>query len=409
MAKFHYIIEDKDGKKLEGIVEAVSEQKAHHFLTERHYEVIALKPYRQPFSIEKWSERFAKVNLAGFNFFVRQLATLLRAGVPMLTTLTTLQDGIKDPLLRQTVQEVYQDIEKGSSFSEAIARHPRVFSYFFVATVRSGEAIGELDTVLLRLAEMLEKDYMLTAKIKAALRYPVMAFSVMALAFLAMTLFIIPRFKVLFEGFGAELPLPTRILMGTSEAVTQYWYVVLLVMAAVSVGIYRHYQTRKGRLFWDDLMIRSWIIGPFMTNAIFSRFTRMLGMMLKSGVNILQGLELIAEIVGNAVMRETILRIRERVSQGSSMADQMSQEKIFSPVVVQIVRVGEESGKMDDLLLQIASYYDSELETMSKNMESMIEPIFIVMLAALVLLMALGIFLPMWNMNTIIMNSGSNH
>jgi len=409
MAKFHYIIEDKDGKKLEGILEAVSEQKAHTFLTERRYEVIELTVYRQPFSIEKWSEKFAKVKLTGFNFFVRQLATLLKAGVPMLTALTTLQEGIKDPLLRQTVQEVYQDIEKGSSFSEAVTRHPRVFNYFFTATIRSGEAIGELDTVLLRLAEMLEKDYMLTSKVKSAMRYPILALSVMLVAFLAMTLFIIPRFKVLFEGFGAELPLPTRILMGASEAVTHYWYIVLLIITAVSVGIYRHYQTRKGRLFWDGLLIRLWIIGPFLTNAIFSRFTRMLGMMLKSGVNILQGLELIAEIVGNAVMRETILRIRERVSQGSSMAEQMSQEKIFSPVVVQIVRVGEESGKMDDLLLQIANYYDAELETMSKNMESMIEPIFILMLAALVLLMALGIFLPMWNMNSVIMNSGGHH
>lgn len=409
MAKFHYVIADREGKKLEGIIEAVSEEKAHSFLTERHYEVIELTAYRQPFSIEKWSERFAKVKVAGFNFFVRQLATLLKAGVPMLTAMTTLHDGIKDPLLRETVLRVYQDIEKGSSFSEAIARHPRVFNYFFVATVRSGEAIGELDTVLLRLAEMLEKDYMLTSKVKSAMRYPTLAFSVMVVAFLAMTLFIIPRFKTLFEGFGAELPLPTRILMGTSEAVTTYWYIVLLMIAVIAIAVNRHYKTQKGRLFWDDLVLRLWIIGPFLTNAIFSRFTRMLGMMLKSGVNILQGLELIAEIVGNAVMRETILRIRERVSQGSSMADQMSQEKIFSPVVVQIVRVGEESGKMDDLLLQIANYYDSELETMSKNMESMIEPIFILMLAAMVLLMALGIFLPMWNINSIILHQGNAH
>jgi len=403
MAKFRYIIEDNDGKKMEGVLEALSEQRAHQFLAERNYAIISLSAYKQPFNFEKWSEKFSKVNVAEFNFFVRQLATLLKAGVPMLTTLTTLHDGIKDKLLRKTVIELYQDIKKGSSFSEAIGRHPRVFSYFFIATIRSGEAIGELDTVLLRLAEMLEKDYALNSKIKAALRYPMLALSVMVLAFLAMTLFIIPRFKTLFTGFGAELPLPTRILMGTSEAVTQYWYIVLLVIGAGVLAVSRHYRTRKGRLFWDGLLLKSWIIGPFMTQAIFSRFTGMLGMMLKSGVNILQGLELIAEIVGNAVVRDVIIRIRERVSQGSSMADQMVQEKIFSPVVIQIVRVGEESGKMDDLLLQMANYYDTELETMSKNMESMIEPLFILMLAGLVLLMALGIFLPMWNMYGVIM------
>lgn len=407
MAKFHYVIQDKEEKRLEGILEASSEEKAHLFLAQRQYAVLSLKPYRQAGNIGAWFERFKKVNPTGFNFFVRQLATLLKAGVPMLTALMTLRDGIKDPLLKQTVQDIYQDIEKGSSFSEAIMRHPRVFNYFFIATVRSGEAIGELDSVLLRLAEILEKDYILTMKIKAALRYPVMAFSVMGLAFLATTLFIIPRFKTLFTGFGVALPLPTRVLMGTSDAVVQYWYIVLLALIAAAYGIYRHYQTPKGRRYWDGLLLNAWLIGPFITNAIFSRFTRMLGMMLKSGVNILQGLELIAEIVGNAVMRDTILRIRERVSQGSSMAEQMAHERVFSPVVVQIVRVGEESGKMDDLLLQIAAYYDSELDTMAKNIESMIEPFFILMLAVLVMVMALGIFLPMWNLYGVVIQQAS--
>ncbi len=408
MAKFHYIIQDKDEKKLEGILEAPTEEKAHLFLAERQYAILELKPYRQVRSLQAWLDQFAKVNPTGFNFFVRQIATLLKAGVPMLTALKTLQDGIKDPLLKQTVQDIYLDIEKGSGFSEAIARHPRVFNYFFIATVRSGEAIGELDSVLLRLAEILEKDYELNSKIKAALRYPILAFSVMGLAFLITTLFIIPRFKTLFTGFGAELPLPTRILMGTSDAVRQYWYIVLLILAAAAIAVYKHYHTEKGRLFWDGKLLRVWLIGPFMTHAIFSRFTRMLGMMLKSGVNILQGLELIAEIVGNAVMRETILRIRERVSQGSSMAEQMSHEKIFSPIVVQIVRVGEESGKMDDLLLQISNYYDSELDLMAKNIEALIEPFFILMLAALVLIMALGIFLPMWNLYGVVIQQAQS-
>ena len=405
MAKFTYTIQDPEGNKLEGILEAASEAKAHHFLSERRYVVLALKPRREKISLQDWLDRYAKVKTEEFVFFVRQLATLLKAGVPMLTALLTLRDGIKDSLLKQTVNDMYHDIEKGSSFSESVMRHPRVFNYLFTATVRSGEAIGELDTVLLRLAEILEKDYQTVSKIKSAMRYPILAFSVMCAAFLIATLFIIPRFKSLFSSFGAQLPLPTRILLGASDAVHHFWYIVLLTAVAAFFVFRRHYRTEQGKLFWDGLALKAWFIGPFVSHAIFSRFARMLGMMLKSGVNILQALELIADIVGNAVIRQSILRVREKVSQGNAMADQMAHEHIFSPLIVQIVRVGEESGKMDELLLQIAGYYDSELDIMSKNIESMIEPFFILMLAVLVLILALGIFLPMWNLYSVIQHT----
>ncbi len=405
MAQFHYIIQDQEGKKLEGILEAVSEGNAHHFLVERHYVVLELKPYRQKKTLQDFFDSHTKMNPAGFIFFVRQLATLLKAGVPMLTALLTLRDGIKDPLLKQAVNEMYLDIEKGCGFSESAGRHPQVFNYLFIATVRSGEAIGELDTVLLRLAEILERDYQTSSKIKSAMRYPILAFSVMCAAFLATTLFIIPRFKTLFSSFGGQMPLPTRILLNASEVVTHFWYIVLLILTGLFFLFRRHYRTNAGRLFWDGLVLRSWLIGPFISHALFSRFARMLGMMLKSGVNILQALELIAEIVGNEIVRQAILRVREKVSQGSSMGDQMANEKIFSPLIVQIVRVGEESGKMDELLLQISGYYDSELDIMAKNIESLIEPFFILMLGVLVMVLALGIFLPMWNIYDVMLKA----
>src|SRR3990167_7720015 len=191
----------------------------------------------------------------------------------------------------------------------------------------------------------------------------------MTLAFLAAMLFIIPRFKTLFSGFGAELPLPTRILLGASDAVKHYWYFVLGAAALAYYLIRRHYKTESGRLFWDGAMLRVWVFGDFFKQAVLSRFTRMLGMMLKSGVNILQALELVAEVVDNATLRRSILRVRENVSQGHAMAEQMGNDPIFPTIVVQIVRVGEESGKMDELLIQISSFYDSELDVMTKNME----------------------------------------
>ncbi len=398
MSKFFYRIEDVDGKGAEGILEADSEETARQFLAERRYRILELSPHREYKGWQAFQARFEKVQPAAFNFFVRQLATLLKAGVPMLTALLTLRDGCNDLVLKKTLNAMYHDVEKGNGFSEAAQKHPRVFNQLFNATVRSGETIGELDNVLLRLAELLERDYQTASKIKSALRYPILAFSVMTVAFLAATLFIIPRFKTLFSSFGAELPLPTRVLLGASDLVTNYWYFVIAAAGLIFFGVRRHYKTETGRLFWDGQLTRIWILGPFFRQAMFSRFSRMLGMMLKSGVNILQALDLVADVVDNAMLRRSILKVREKVSQGHPMAEPMSHDDVFPLLVVQIVRVGEESGKMDDLLVQISSYYDSELDVMAKNMESLIEPFFILMLGVLVLVLALGIFLPMWNL-----------
>ncbi len=405
MAKFAYRIQDANAEVLEGILEAPSEAQAQKFLIDQKFEVLSLKEQRQGFNLEAFLARFKRVNAVQFNFFVRQLATMLRSGVPMLPALITLQEGAKDAKLRDVLEDVYKQVEKGTSFSQAIARHPSVFNPLFVSTVKSGEAIGEMDTVLIRLADILEKDYQTQSKIKAALRYPMFAAGTMFLAFLVATLFIIPRFKTLFTSFGAELPLPTKILLGTSDFLLGYWYIALALFVSIVIALIWHYRTHQGRRFWDGLMIRLPIFGEFIRNAVFARFSRMLGMMLKSGVNILQGLDLISEIVGNAVLSDSILRLKQQVEQGNPMAEQMRRESLYPVLIVQLARVGEESGKLDELMSQIADFYDAELEVMVKNVEAMIEPVFIVVLGIFVTIMALGIFLPMWNLFSVIQSA----
>ncbi len=355
--------------------------------------------------LQSFLARFQRVNAVQFNFFVRQLATMLKAGVPMLPTLQTLQEGARDRRLQAVVEDVYKGVEKGNSFSESIARHPDVFNSLFVSTVKSGEAIGELDTILLRLADILEQDYQTQSKMSAALRYPMFAGFTMLVAFLIATLFIIPRFRDLFSSFGADLPLPTKILLATSNMMTHYWYIVLAGIILSGVAVSYHYRSHQGRRFWDRLLLYMPVFGLFIRNAVFARFARMLGMMLKSGVNILLGLELIAQIVDNSVISDSILRIKDQVERGDPMAEKMRQEGLYPILIVQLVRVGEESGKMDELLLQIAEFYDAELALMVKNVETMIEPIFIFILGIFVLIMALGIFLPMWNLFSVIQKS----
>lgn len=408
MPKFAYRVQDKSAQLMEGMLEAGSEVQAQKFLLDHHYEVLLLKPVKENRSLKDFLARFEKPNLVQFNFCIRQMATMLRAGVPLLPCIHTLQESTRDVVLKRVLYDVYNDIEQGTSFSQAIAKHPKAFGHLFVATVRSGEAIGELDTVLARLADILEKDYQTSSKVQSALRYPMFAGGVIIVAFLIATLFIIPKFKLLFASFGnAQLPLPTIILLTTSEVIHKYWYLVMIALTGIVAGVIYHYRTHSGRRFWDRILLSFPVFGIFIRNSVFSRFARMLGLMLKSGVNILQALELISEIVQNSIVSDSVKRVRERVSQGEGMAGQMSHEKIYPLLLVQMVLVGEESGRLDELLLQIAEFYDAELEVMTKNIETLIEPFFIVVLAGFVMMMALGIFLPMWNLFSVIQKAAA--
>lgn len=396
MAKFDYRVQDQEGKQWKGLVEAPSETKALHVLGQHHYEVLFLKEHRQKWNLEALLAVTQKVRPTHFNFFVRQLATLLESGIPLLKGIRVLRSEMQDARLSGVTEKVAVAMEKGCSFSEAIARQPQVFDSLFVSMARAGEASGELDTVLLRLAQLMERDAQTRAKVNSALRYPVFAFSVMTGAFLVSTLFIIPRFRLLFEGLGAELPLPTRILLGLSSGVTQYWYLVSLAVAGLGAALFAYVQTDRGRYVWDSLMLRLWPIHLFLRLAIFSRLANMLGMMIKSGVDILQAIDLSSRVVQNRVISDALLRVRDGIKAGGSAAECMRREPIFPSILVQMILAGEESGKIDELLQKIANFYDSELEIMVKNTESLIEPVLIIILAVFVLVLALGIFLPMW-------------
>ncbi len=329
MKKFAYQVQDKDAQVLEGILEALSEEQASGFLASQNYEVLSLKPIKDSFNVQNLIRNIETVNQVQLNFFVRQLATLLKAGVPMLATLQTLQEGVKDNVLRRVVGDMYDDVEQGSSFSEAIGRHPKTFTALFVATVRSGEAIGELDTVLNRLADILEKDYNTNQKIKSAMRYPVLAFSVLGAAFTIATVFIIPQFETLFSSLGADLPLPTRILLFCSDITINYWYFLVAGVVAAGIFFIYHYKTRSGRRFWDAVSLHVPVMGDFIRNALYSRFSRMLGLMIQSGVNLLPALELIADIVDNSVFMDHILEIKESVAGGETLSGQMREAGIF--------------------------------------------------------------------------------
>lgn len=402
MPKFNYRAQDQSQQTLEGVLQANTLQEAQQFLASQNLQVLSVKPEKQSFSIEKFLRRFDTVKIVNLNFFVRQLATLLHAGIPMLSCLKSLGDEVHDHVLKEAIVGVTDAVEQGSSFSEGCAKYPKVFNQLFIATVKAGEAIGELDTVLLRLADVFEKDYQTRSKIQSALRYPAFVMVILALAFTVAITFIIPKFESLFASFGSDLPLATKILLGTSHLVINYWFICLVLILGVSFAIYRFYSTKKGRFFLDGKMLNMWLIGPFIRQAIYSRFARLLGLMLKSGVNILPALEMVGDVVGNAVIKDSVLRIRQEVSEGGGIAQQMKRSGRFPNLLVQMVGAGESSGQIDELLTLAADHYDTEVERMTKNVESIIEPLFILVLGLFLAVLVLGVFLPMWNLYGII-------
>lgn len=329
--------------------------------------------------------------------FTRQLATLQKAGLPILSSLKALREQAVNKKLKEVIGQILRDIEGGSSLSSALAKHPKAFSVLYVNMVNSGETAGTLDQVLERLADLGEHDEKIKMRVKAATRYPVIVVVSMLIGFLILIAVVVPRFARIYAQFTTVLPLPTQILLGIQYVLSRFWWFLLLAAAAGIFGFNKFINTKKGRFFWDGLKLKVLVFGPLVLKLSMSRFSRLTSMLMKSGVPILKVLELASGGAGNVIISRTIDSIKASVNEGKGMAEPMKVSGVFPPIVVQMVSAGEETGKVDELLLHVSDYYDSQVEYTIDNLTSLIEPILIFVLGTGVLFMALGIFLPMWN------------
>ncbi len=330
--------------------------------------------------------------------FTRQLVTLLKAGVPLLAALAAVNEQAESVQLRELVQKIYLDIESGLSFSEALKKHPWAFAELYVNSVRAGVMGGSLDEVLERLVQLLEHDQETRARIKSAMRYPTIVVVSLVLAFVVLMMLVVPKFIALFESLGVELPLPTRMLIGFYSLIRYYWYILLGVVGLGAFGFYRYIKTAKGAFRWDQFKIALPVLGPLVLKTSVSRFTRMFETLNSSGLPILQTLDIAARTVGNAVVARAIQAATQGILQGEGLSKPLSRSRIFPPMVVKMISIGEQSGALDDMLLNVSRHYDTEVDYAVKNLTSMIEPILTVGVGLIVLFLALAIFLPMWNL-----------
>ncbi len=342
-----------------------------------------------------------KVDVLEVMLFSRQMYTLLKAGVPIMRALAGLQESSQNPTFVAMLQDLRESLDSGRELSSALRRHPKIFSPFYLSMVQVGEMTGMLDITFLRLYEHLEFEKEMKERIKSAVRYPMFVLIAMAIAIVIVNIFVIPAFAKVFEGFHAELPLMTRILMGFSGFMVEFWPILLALLIGALVAFRTWINTVEGRYKFDRYKLHIPIAGRIIMKATLARFARSLALSFKSGIPIVQGLNAVALVVDNEFMRSRVEQMRDGVERGESILRTATATGVFTPTVLQMIAVGEETGEMDGLMFEIAGMYEREVEYEIKTLSANIEPIMIVLLGGMVLILALGIFLPIWDLGKV--------
>jgi type IV pilus assembly protein PilC len=330
--------------------------------------------------------------------FTRQFATMINAGLPLVQALDILAQQTENKKLAETTRAVVTDVESGHTLADALRKHPKAFTDLYVNMVAAGEAGGILDTILLRLATFMEKNDALVRKVKGAMIYPAVIFTVAAIAVAVLLIFVIPVFKSMFESVKMELPMPTRIVLGASRLLTGYWYIPLILGIAGVPAFRAYYRSPGGKLTIDKLLLKTPILGDLLRKSAVSRFTRTLGTLISSGVSILDGLEITARTAGNRVIHDAVMESRASIAGGDTIAAPLKKSGVFPPMVTSMIAVGEQTGGLDEMLTKIADFYDEEVDAAVAALLSLMEPVMIVVLGCVVGGMVVAMYLPIFGM-----------
>ncbi|RUO56448.1 type II secretion system F family protein [Pseudidiomarina homiensis] len=399
MAEFDYRGRDAAGELVTGALEATSERAAADTLIRRGVTPLAIQ-LRSEEQEERtsWSLFDEKITLDDLIVFTRQMYSLTKAGIPLLRAIEGLAENSSKRRMRTVLADVVDQLERGRELSVALSAHPHVFPRLLVAVVHVGENTGQLEEAFEQLSAYLAKEQDTRKQVKSALRYPMFIVSALVIAMFILNIWVIPTFARMFEQFNAELPLPTRILIGVSDFFVTWWPLMIIAIAAALFGIKRFKESETGRLRWDRWKTRIPIFGDIVLRSLLSRFSRSFAVMLRAGVPLTQSLHLVADAVDNYWMHDRIEDMRRTIEKGEGLTRAAQSTQLFTPLVMQMISVGEETGRVDELLNEVADYYEREVDYDLKSLTARIEPIMLVLVAIMVAIMALGIFTPMWDM-----------
>jgi type II secretory pathway component PulF len=400
MPNFRYSVRDRSGKAIAGTIDAATLQNAGERLYQLGYFPIKVEEEGKAVSIglPAFWKRFQKAKLEDLIFFSQQLSTLYKAGLPLLAGLKSLMEQTECRRLKPVFEGIYREIEGGNTLFGAMSKYPDVYPPVYLNLIHAGEASGMLGESLDRFVILADRELRSRQRVKEATRYPKMVIGALGIAFAVLVTFVIPRFAEVFARFNTPLPLPTRVMIGINNVFHTYWYLFLCPLIGLPL-LFRHYiSSEKGKVSWDRLKTRIPMLGPIFLKIALTRFTYIFVMLNRSGVPILQTLEITSTGIENAPLAESIKEIALKVKEGKSLTEAMREIGKFTPLIIQMVSVGEASGTLDKMLMQVTEYYDREVENGIKRLSTYVEPALTILLGILVLLLALAIFLPWWNM-----------
>jgi len=401
MPTYSYVVKDKAGRTHNGTLDTASKTALIEQLWKQEFVVL---------SIEERSKGQGPVARIGqprvksehLVVFSRQLATMVDSGIPVVSALDVLAEQNEDKNFQSVLKRMRDDVEAGAGLSEALGNHPKVFSEFFINMVRAGESSGQLDDILDRVAAYLEKTEMLRRKVQSSLFYPAFV-SIMAFAITTLLIvYIVPKFKEIFESLGGALPLPTQLLLSLSDAMRTYFVAEVIAVVALVIGLRLMIQTKTGRLWFDRLKLKVVVIGPLLQKVAIARFSRTLATLANSGVPILSALEIVAKTSGNKVVEVAVLSARTSIKEGENIAFPLAQSKVFPPMVTRMIAVGEKSGELEKMLIKIADFYESEVDSAVTALTSLIEPMVIAVLGVIIGGIVIALFLPVFKISTLL-------
>ena len=398
MPEFLCKLVTEDGNVIETTIIADSKFEVYEITEKRNELLLSVEEHKESFNFNGFMNRFRKVKAQELENFTAQLAIMLRAGIPLLGSLESLVDQAETDYMKEVTEGVIEKVNSGMALSEALGSYPNVFGTLYVNMIAAGETAGVLDSILDRLTGFIRHDLEVSKNIKAAMRYPMIVFTALFLAFTGAVIFIIPKFATMFIAQGIELPLPTKVMMGVSDLVINYWWMAILGIVVLISSLIHYIRTPKGAYMFDLFKLKVPIFKDIILKSTVARFAHMLETLSKGGIQIIKALETTELTVGNLVIAKVISDAREKVAEGISLGDALSKSKYFPKMTVKMIAVGEQSGALDEMLANVALQYDNAVDEKIKALSASIEPIMTVMMGVMLLFIALGIFMPMWNM-----------
>ncbi len=391
MPVFEYTAQAPTGEEQTGTIDLPTKEDVAAHLRKRRLRVVRVRE-------AKGKKRRGRVPTRDIVIFTRQFATMINSGLPLVQALDILAKQTDNKILSEVTKQVVYDVESGNTLADALSKHKNAFSDLFVNMVAAGEAGGILDTILLRLSTFLEKNDAIVRKVKGAMIYPAVIFSVAGIAVVILLIFVIPTFEQMFASVQMELPLPTRVVIGMSQLLQGYWWAMGAGIALGLSGLKKYYATSSGKLVIDRMLLKSPVVGDLLRKSAVSRFTRTLGTLISSGVSILEGLEITARTAGNRVIHDAVMVSRGSIAGGETISEPLAKSGVFPPMVTSMIAVGEATGGLDQMLTKIADFYDDEVDAAVSALLSVMEPIMIVILGVVVGGMIVAMYLPIFNM-----------